>query len=205
MAKDLVLNYFAKSVESCPRKTHVIPMFRNEIYERVKRGLFKDVLEETWYQGPPVVQSSPQQQQTDNRLGVHPPASGDMTTPFTMLEQHCSCDLDQDGYAEPYIITLELSTKTVMRIVCRFDFEEDITRDADGDVISIRATEYFTKVPFIPSPDGGVYDIGFGVLLGPLNESTNSLINQLIDAGTMAVTAGGFLGKGAKIRGGVIM
>lgn len=45
--------------------------------------------------------------------------------------------------------------------------------------------------------------MGFGVLLGPLNESVNSLINQLIDAGTMSNTAGGFLGRGAKIRGGV--
>src|SRR5690606_27327525 len=52
-------------------------------------------------------------------------------------------------------------------------------------------------------PDGGFYDVGFGVLLGPLNESVNTAINQLFDAGTMATTAGGFLGRGAKLRGGV--
>jgi hypothetical protein len=44
--------------------------------------------------------------------------------------------------------------------------------------------------------------MGFGTLLGPLNESVNTILNQLIDAGTMATTAGGFLGRGAKIRGG---
>jgi chaperonin GroES len=63
--------------------------------------------------------------------------------------------------------------------------------------------QYFTKYSFIPSPDGGIYDMGFGVLLGPLNESTDSIVNQLIDAGTMQNTKGGFLGRGAKIRGGV--
>ena len=40
------------------------------------------------------------------------------------------------------------------------------------------------------------------MLLGPLNESVNSILNQLIDAGTLANTAGGFLGRGVKIRGG---
>lgn len=43
----------------------------------------------------------------------------------------------------------------------------------------------YTKFGFVPNPDGGFYDIGFGVLLGPLNESVNTLINQLIDAGTL--------------------
>jgi len=35
-----------------------------------------------------------------------------------------------------------------------------------------------------------------------LNESINTIINQLVDAGTMANTAGGFLSRGIKIRGG---
>jgi chaperonin GroES len=35
-----------------------------------------------------------------------------------------------------------------------------------------------------------------------MNESVNTLVNQLIDAGTMANTAGGFLGRGVKLKGG---
>ena len=68
--------------------------------------------------------------------------------------------------------------------------------------LSIKPETYFTKFPFIPSPDGGFYDLGFGTLLGPLNRSIDTMINQLIDAGTMANTAGGFLSRGIKIRGG---
>jgi len=202
LAKDLVLDYWAKSVEDCPRKTHVIPLFRNDIYERVKRGSFRDVLEETWFKQPAAPKRDTQKIEQDNRAGQTVPQTDD-TTPFTGLEQHCSLDLDGDGYAEPYIITIEETSHCVLRIVTRFDREADIERNARGEIVSISPMEYFTKIPFIPNPDGGIMDIGFGVLLGPLNEATNSIVNQLIDAGTMATTAGGFLGRGAKIRGGV--
>lgn len=203
LAKDLVLNYWAKSVDSCPVKTHIIPMDRNKMHSRILEGTFQDVRNCEWYKA-----DAPQPKQTsegaeeDNRAGMNPPQPDDRT-PFICLEQHCVLDLDDDGYAEPYIVTIEESSHTVLRIVCRFDREEDIERTKEGDIIRIRGTEYFTKLPFIPSPDGGIMDIGFGVLLGPLNESVNGAINQLFDAGTLANTAGGFLGRGAKIRGGV--
>lgn len=201
-AKDLVLNYYAKSVEECPRKTHCIPMFRNEIYERVKRGTFRDVLEEEWYQGlaPPATEEN--SQRTDVRTGRDRPLQVDETTPLSMLEQHVNIDLDQDGYAEPYVITIEETSSCVMRMVLRFDSEDAIERNDEGDIVCIRPVEYFTKYGFLPSPDGGIYEIGFGTLLGPLNESVNSAVNQIFDSGTMMNTGGGFLGRGVKVRGG---
>lgn len=205
LAKDLVLNYWAKSVEACPRKTHRIPKFRNEVYENVMRGIWRDVLDAPWYQGPAAAQPSSQQQRQDQRQGVTASAPDD-TTSLLFLEQHVNLDLDDDGYAEPYIITFEATSRTVVRIVTRFDREQDIEKVASGPrkgkIIKITALEYFTKKTFIPSPDGGIYDIGFGVFLGPLNEAVNSLVNMLLDAGTMQTTAGGFLGRGAKIRSG---
>jgi hypothetical protein len=47
-----------------------------------------------------------------------------------------------------------------------------------------------------------VYGIGLGTLLGPTNEAVNTLINQLIDAGTLSNMQGGFLARGAKLKGG---
>lgn len=205
LAKDLVLAYFSKSVETAPRKSHIIALPRNDIYEKVKRGVFRNVLSDPWYTSPAVPsagQANQQQIDQDRRQGVNPPVP-DETTAFIGIEQHVEVDLDQDGYAEPYIITIEENSQCVLRIVTGFDREEDIDRTSAGEVICIRALQYFTKIPFIPSPDGGIYDIGFGVLLGPLNESVNTAINQIFDAGTMATTAGGFLARGAKIRGGV--
>lgn len=72
----------------------------------------------------------------------------------------------------------------------------------DNHIVRIEPNAYFTRYLFVPSPDGGVYGLGLGALLGPMNESVNTLINQLIDGGTMANTAGGFLGRGVKIKAG---
>lgn len=206
LAKDLVMNYYAKSVDDCPRKTHRIELSRNRIYERVKRGLFRDVLDKEWYtsstpQGSTTAGLVTAKAEHDNRQGVQPPPP-DQDTPFQFLEQHRELDLDQDGYAEPYIVTIEETSRCVVRLVARWDREIQIERNNRNEIICINATEYFTKYGFIPSPDGGIYDIGFGVLLGPLNESVNTAINQLLDAGTMQNSLGGFLGRGAKIRGG---
>lgn len=44
------------------------------------------------------------------------------------------------------------------------------------EVLSIEPVNYYTKYSFIPNPDGGFYDIGFGRLLGPINESANTVL-----------------------------
>ena len=201
LAQDFVLDYYAKSVEDCARKTHMIPMYRNEVHEKIMTGVFRDVREETWYTTDAVPVTDTNTARWNQRHGEDIPQSDD-STPYTMLEQHLLLDLDQDGYKEPYICTIEANSKCVVRLVSRIDTMDDVTKNMHGEIISIKSAEYFTKYGFIPSPDGGIYDIGFGVLLGPLNESVNSIMNQLIDAGTMSNSAGGFLGRGAKIRGG---
>lgn len=199
MAKDFVIDYWATSIESAARKTQCVYLYRNEIYERVRMETFRDILAESWYTSLVVPETA---QSQNDRKGIDPPPP-DHDTPLLCLEMHCSMDFDQDGYAEPYIITVDKISKQVLRIVARWEQDSDVKRNARDQIILIKATEYFTKFGFIPSPDGGFYDIGFGILLGPLNETVNSGINQLIDAGTMANSNGGFLGRGAKIRGGV--
>lgn len=73
---------------------------------------------------------------------------------------------------------------------------------ADNKIIRITPIEHFTKYTFIPAPDGGFYGLGLGALLGPTNAAVDTIINQIIDAGTMLTTSGGFLGRGVKIKSG---
>jgi chaperonin GroES len=202
LAKDLVVNYWTKSLETASRVTHVLQMTKNEIYERTARGLWlEDVSEGRQQQWSSVAMGNPLQNAQDKAQGMQPPEPNDSSTPIEMLEQHCHIDFDGDGYAEPYIVYVRRDNKKIARIVARYT-QSDIERNKDNVILSIKAEQYFTKYPFIPSPDGGFYDLGFGVLLGPLNESINTIINQLVDAGTMANTAGGFLSRGIKLRGG---
>lgn len=200
MARDLVIDYFAKSVDDAQRLTQVIPLSRNEIYERVKRETFRNVLDEPWYKTPS--QAPTQTPQVDSRTGVQPPPMSDASKLVT-LEQHCLLDLDQDGYAEPYIATIEHTSQKLLRLVARVEDEAQIERNRRNEIIQVTPTQYFTKFSFIPSPDGSIYDVGFGIFLGPINEAVNSGINQLLDNGTMQNSLGGFLGRGAKIRGGI--
>jgi chaperonin GroES len=203
MARNLVVNYWAKSIDSARTKTEVIPMWRNDLHERMLRGTYRDCTNQPWYTSPATPSVTVRTNDIDNRAGATMPASGDDDTPFTILEQHCWIDLDGDGYEEPYILTFEEASKAVVRLVARFDRIEDIEYNARKQIVKITATEYYTKMPFVPSPDGSIMDVGFGQFLGPLNDSVNSAINQLFDAGTMTNTAGGFLGRGAKLKGGI--
>lgn len=196
LAKDLVVDYWTKSLDTANRISHVLYLTRNDIYERVARGLFTDIdLDE-----PKLVQQSTLQLAQNKEQGLSPTQDND-SRPLEFIEQHCFLDLDGDGYEEPYIVVVHKDSKKVVRLVARF-FPSNIEFDKNQKVISIKGENYFTKYPFIPSPDGGFYDLGFGALLGPLNESINTLINQLVDAGTMSNTAGGFLSRGIKMRGG---
>lgn len=226
---NLILPYTAK-FEKSPRITHRIFLTPREVKERQNKKVFLDIaLTEASY--------SSDNQEQDDREGVFP-FNEEL---HEILEQHRYMDLDGDGYAEPYVVTVNKADAMVLRIYPRFtdeDIETDqeaqikaITRLAQRDaqmapqqgaailreaedairdlrrrakVLRIRACEYFTKYGMIPSPDGGVYDLGFGDLLSPINESVNSIVNQLLDSGTLANASGGFLGKGAKIRGGRI-
>lgn len=201
LPQDLVVNYHAKSIESAPRKTHIIPLYRNEVYERCARGVYRDVRKESWFEGNAPSYPSQDTSAEDRRTGMAKP-SPSSADPFLFLEQYVYLDLDGDGYEEPYIVTVELSSGCVVRIVANVHRPEDVERDEKDQILAIRPAQYFSKISFMPSPDGGIYDLGFGTLLGPLNESVNTLLNQILDSGTMWNANGGFLGRGAKIRGG---
>ena len=197
LAKDFVVNYWTKHLDTSPRITHVQYFSKNDIYEREARGLFSHMKEIM----PAAVPESNLTLAQNKAQGMTAPNSIDDSTPYEILEQHCFIDFDGDGYAEPYIVWMRRDTKQVLRIVARY-FSTSIERDEKGNILRITPETYFTKFPFIPSPDGGFYDLGFGVLLGPLNQSIDTILNQLIDCGTMANTAGGFLSRGIKLRGG---
>ena len=191
--KDLVVNYWASSLEAAHRKTEIIPMTKNQIQSYKTAELFLDV-----DLGDPM--SQPHLPGKSDVHGGYAPSTADAATPYVVLEQHTFWDLDEDGYEEPYIITIEEQSRKVLRIVARFD--SDGVYSKGKDVICIEPVEYYTKFGFIPNPDGGFYDIGFGHLLGPLNESANTVINQLVDAGSLANLQAGFIGKGLRLKMG---
>ena len=192
--ENLCVNYYAKDLDSAYRKTEIIPFTQNEVREKVLNDEeFLDVLEEEAgfvdaQLKEPIANKTQQ-------------PSADSSTPHVFLQQHTFWDLDGDGYEEPYVITVHKASKKVVRIVARWD-SDGVYRNDKGDIIRIKPVEYFTDFPFIPNPDGSIYALGFGTLLGPLNISINTLINLLIDAGVINNLQSGFIGKGLRIKMG---
>ena len=184
-ADNLVVNFYAKSFLTAPRATHILEFTKNEIEEKIRGEIFLD----KDFGDPEVTDES------DSR---------DEDRPYKFLEQHTWWDLDDDGYKEPYIITVHKETEQVVRISARFD-ADGIVANEKGKIIKITPVGYFTRFLFMPAFDGNFYGMGFGSLVGPLNATINDTINQLLDAGTRANRQGGFLGKGIHLGKGAII
>ena len=256
----LVVPYRTSSLDTAPRISEVLEIYPRQIKENQMAGIYRDV-----ELGPaPVLEPD----EADKRVGISQ-ALDDSDRPRCIIEQGRYLDLDGDGYSEPYTVTIDESSKEVLRIVQRFGVVvskqsqlieqkqnqisnlrvaaqalfEQLPQPVDGqmsdddiaiaqqidqqaqalqmqmqqldqeiqqlqseepEIKKIRPIPLYTKYGFIPAPDGSFYDIGFGQLLGPLNASVNSILNQLIDSGTLQNGSQGFLGKGARMKGGKI-
>lgn len=199
--QDLVVNYWCKNeVDMAPRATHVIPMSSNDIHARVTSGTFIGYAADDTPFSTMEPDMSPMEEATIAREGVERPAL-DRTTPHEILEQLTWLDLDEDGYEEPYVLTLDKDKGKIRRLVARYTMK-DVEQTASGKVVAIQPNRIYTMYPFIPSPDGGFYPLGFGRLLGSMNDSVNSYLNMLADAATLNNYGGGFLGRGARFRNG---
>ncbi|MCI0562002.1 MAG: hypothetical protein MN733_26235 [Nitrososphaera sp.] len=199
LPRDLVVPYYTKTLRKATRISHLMGMTTNELYELAAKGLFLECDTSIPESPPPITEQEAAKQK---RQGVQQTTLD--TIPCDVIEQHCWMDLDGDGYQEPYIVSVRRATGQLLRIVARFypDNIKYVAGSGGKRIQRITPVEMFTKYPFVPSPDGGFYDIGLGNLLVPLTESINTLINQLIDAGTLANLGGGFLGRGVKLEGG---
>lgn len=190
--KDLVVNYWASSLDSAYRVTEICAMTKNELRSQQLAGTYLDVELEDPKNLPDLPSKS-------DAHGNTPQTEFDEATPYVILEQHTYLDLDGDSYKEPYIVVIESESKKVLRIVARFD-SDGIHLNDDKEIVQIDPVSYYTKYGFIPNPDGGFYDIGFGHLLGPINASANTVVNLLVDAGTLSNLQSGFLGKGLRLK-----
>lgn len=186
---NLVVDYWTKNLCDAQRITHEIFMTDNEVYERKLAGLYLD---------QEYTKRKKTEERTSDKVHGVQDNNDESVQPYLVLEQHTYLDLDEDGYKEPYIVTV-IDGK-VARIVACYGAEN--VQKINNKVYHIDRIEYFTKYGFVPNPDGSFYDVGFGLLLGPINETINTTINQLLDAGTLKNRQSGFLGRGIRLKGG---
>jgi chaperonin GroES len=174
---DLIVNQATRSLRDAPRVTHKFQRDPNACEERMRAGIWSEI-----------------------DLGRPSSSDGDEMAPHEFIEQHCWLDLDEDGYREPYIVTVHCETEKLVRIAANYG-QEDVKQDEKGKrILRIQKRDYFVKYGFIPDPKGGFYDIGFGTLLESLGAAIDTTMNQMLDAGHLQNAGGGFIGSGVRLK-----
>jgi hypothetical protein len=107
---------------------------------------------------------------------------------FDFIKAYTWIDLDGDGLKEPYEAVIYRATEKVVCLYPCYDEDTVFMNDKD-EVIKVKAIEYFTQYRFIPDPEGGPMGLGWGILLGPMFESIDTTVRQLIDSGTLSLTS----------------
>ncbi len=190
--KFLIVNDKVTTLERAPRISEELEYYPYEIEEFIRAG--------TWLDFDFAKDAGDKEAESEREEGSHSEAED---RPHIFIEQCCRIDMDDDGYPEPYIVRVHKALKKVVSITANFR-EDMIKKNAKGEIRKITPETYYIKYDFMPSPDGSFYSIGFGELLLHMNETINTLINQLIDAGTLANTSSGFIGRGLRMKGGAV-
>lgn len=198
----VIVNNNIKSLEDAPRISEEMPLYPFEIEGRIRSGFFVEFKYDT---------------------------DEDDQAAQDFVEQHTRMDLDKDGYPEPYVVTIHVETKTVVRLVADFtaddvEYEMEtqpvpqpvvvqgpmgpmqtmqvVPQQVAVGIIGIRRGSYFVDYRFWPGMDGKYHGCGLGMLLGDISDTVNTIFNQLLDAGHYASLGGGFIGSEFRIKGG---
>ena len=168
------VSYYATDLRNADRYTHVIYKSPVELQQDIRAGVYKDID----LPSPSQLSSSGFANKIDNILGISP--SYDSDPQYVLLEQHCYLELEEEGVACPYIVTVEEQSREVLSI--RRNYEQD---DPNKEKRS-----HFVHYRFVPG--FGFYGLGLIHFLGNLTMSATAAMRSLIDAGQFANLPGGF-------------
>lgn len=134
---NFIVNQATVSLEECRSFTHIIDVSKNKAKERQLAGLWRDA--------PIYTNELDGDEKSNEAEGV----ANARDNRDRFLEQYCWLDLDDDGYDEPYIVTVHDASRQVLRIVARYDYDDIYVKFKDkvyslDNAIKARAA-YITK------------------------------------------------------------
>jgi hypothetical protein len=190
---ELVAPYRCKDLNDAPRKTHIIQKQLNDIFKAQRDGSYINV-NESW---EPITLAEftplPATIAQSDKINYESEPSTQFIMTRPILEQHRMLDLNydiasntfktKDKILRPYIVTVDWRDAKVLKIVPRWSISPWTGEE--------ETEEFFTTYSFIPNPDS-YCGYGFGHLIDHINETADTIINQLIDAGHLANVKGGF-------------
>jgi len=118
---NFIVNQATVDMVSCRSFTHVIAVNKNKIVENVKNDLWVE----------PKITMAGKDIKGDAGSNEANGVESAFENDDCFFEQYCWIDLDDDGYEEPYIVTLHKASSSVVRIVARFDYDGLIVKYKD--------------------------------------------------------------------------
>ena len=190
-AEDLVAPYAASDLVSCPRYTHIMYKYPNELKKLQVSGFYRDIdLPE------PVTQIS-QIQQSKNELTGETEVNADDR--HQLLEMHVELDIEgyedkgddgePTGIALPYVVTIDRQSGLILSIYRNW---------RQDDPLKLKRM-HFVQYGYVPG--FGFYAFGLIHLIGGIAKSATSILRQLVDAGTLANLPAGLKARGLRIKG----
>jgi hypothetical protein len=190
-AEDFVVAYGNTDLLTCERATHVMKKTKNEVRKLQVSGFYRDV-----DIGEPVPDIGSIQK-------VYDDLNGDTNTyeqddRHTILEMLVDYDLpgfedeidgEKTGIGLPYVITIDLSSRTILSIRRNWYAEDELKK----------RRQHFVHYTYLPGL--GFYGFGLVHMVGGLAKSATSILRQLVDAGTLSNLPGGLKTRGLRIKG----
>lgn len=203
-AEDVIFDNTTADFLELPRLAHKVKKYPYQIEENMRSGFYR-------------------------RVDLSLQDDQDSQAPQDILECHLLFDFDGDGYPEPYVATIHKETQSLLRFEANYagpDIKRNVRNEVQmqqvptvdpvtgglvltqqpvqiqvpGDVVKVQRRDYFVPFLFLPDPKGGYLGMGFAQMLGATQDVIDTLLNQLIDAGTLANSGGGFIGRGVSFR-----
>lgn len=122
---DFVINQATTSMETNRSFTQILDIDQNGVVERQFAGI--------WLK----VELYPEDAEGDEGSNEANDTTNASDNEDRFLEQQCYVDLDEDGYEEPYTVTIHEQTMKIVRIVARYDERSFIVKTKDGRVASL--------------------------------------------------------------------
>lgn len=114
---DFAVNQATIDMSSARSFTHILDIDLNGAIERQRSGVWREV------------ELYPEDADGDEGSNEKEGVTDANENTDRFLEQYCRADLDDDGYEEPYIITIHEQTMTVVRIVPLFSIDSIFVQD----------------------------------------------------------------------------
>jgi chaperonin GroES len=125
---DFAVNQATSSMDECRSFSHVLDFTRNQCVERINSGL--------WLEYMPVGEMDDENRDGDEGGNEAESVVHANDNPEKFIEQQCFLDLDDDGYEEPYIVTISHKSCKVVRIVARYDLTS-VFVNMDGNAVRL--------------------------------------------------------------------